>query len=98
MSQGPAFPQLIATPELAAGLDAGLELGHADTLSFVGVVIALYLVRKSSELFCLDVRIELDVQGALPVSIAPSFTGGAILLAGWCAEHGTQLRLALAEK
>ena len=42
-----------STSELVAGLGAGLELGRADTLSFVGVVIALYLVRKSSELFCL---------------------------------------------
>src|SRR4030095_381712 len=57
-----------------------------------------YLVRKSSELFCLDIRIELDVQGALSVSIAPPFTGGAVLLAGWRAKHGTQLRLALAGK
>jgi hypothetical protein len=87
-----------STSELVAGLGAGLELGQADTLSFIGVVIALYLVRKSSELFCLDVRIELDVQGALPVSIAPPFTGGAVLLAGWRTKHGTQLRLALAGK
>jgi hypothetical protein len=87
-----------STSELVAGLGAGLELGQADTLSFIGVVIALYLVRKSSELFCLDVRVELDIQGALPVSIAPPFTGGAILLAGWRAEHGTQLCLALAGK
>ncbi|MPZ36365.1 MAG: hypothetical protein GEV13_36370 [Rhodospirillales bacterium] len=57
--------------ELVAGLGAGLELGRADTLSFVGVVIALYLVRKSSELFCMNVRVELDNQGALSVSIAP---------------------------
>jgi len=87
-----------STSELVAGLGAGLELGQADTLSFIGVVIALYLVRKSSELFCLDIRVELDVQGALSVSIAPPFTGGAVLLAGWRAEHGTQLRLALAGK
>jgi hypothetical protein len=85
-----------STSELVAGLGAGLELGQADTLSFIGVVIALYLVRKSSELFCLDIRIELDVQGALSVSIAPPFTGGTVLLAGWRAKHGTQLRLALA--
>ena len=65
-----------STSELAAGLGAGLELGRADTLSFVGVVIALYLVRKSTELFCFNVRVELDVQGALSVSIAPKFTGG----------------------
>jgi hypothetical protein len=87
-----------AASELAAGLGAGLELGRAETLSFVGVVIALYLVRKSSELFCLNVRVELDNQGALPVSIAPKFAGGTVLLAGWRAEHGTQLRLALADK
>jgi hypothetical protein len=60
-----------STSELAAGLGAGLELGQTDTLSFIGVVIALHLVRKSSKLFCLDVRVELDIQGALPVSIAP---------------------------
>jgi hypothetical protein len=64
-----------------AGLGAGLELGQADTLSFVGVVIARYLVRKSTELFCMQVRVELDNQGALSV-----------------AEHGAQLRLALADK
>jgi hypothetical protein len=87
-----------STSELVAGLGAGLELGQADTLSFIGVVIALYLVRKSSELFCLDVGVELDVQRALPVAIAPPFTGGAVLLAGWRAEHGTQLCLALAGK
>jgi hypothetical protein len=87
-----------STSELVAGLGAGLELGQAGTLSFICVVIALYLVRKSSELFCLDVRVELDVQGALPVSIAPPFTWGAILLAGWRAKHGAQLRLALAGK
>ena len=45
----------------SSGLGAGLELGQTDTLSLVGVVIALYLVRKSAELFCLNVRIELDV-------------------------------------
>ena len=87
-----------STSELLTGLGAGLELGHADTPSFIGVVIALYLVRKSSELFCLDIRVELDIQGALSVSIAPPFTGGAVLLAGWRAEHGTQLHLALAGK
>jgi hypothetical protein len=81
-----------------AGLGAGLELGQTDTLSFVGVVIALYFIRKNTELFCLNVRVELDIQGALPVSIAPKFTGGAILLAGWRAEHATQLSLALADK
>jgi hypothetical protein len=86
------------TSELVAGLGTRLELGRADTLSFVGVVIALYLVRKRSELFCLNVWVKLDIQGALPVSIAPPFTGGPVLLAGWRAEHGTQFRLALADK
>jgi hypothetical protein len=75
-----------------------LELGQADTLSFVGVVIALYIVRKNTELSCLNVRVELDIQGALPVSIAPPLTGGAILLASWRTEHGAKLRLALADK
>ena len=81
-----------------AGLGAGLKLRRADTLSFIGVVIAPYLIRKSSILFCLEVGIELDVQGALPVSIAPPFTGGTILLAGWRAKHGAQLSLTLADK
>jgi len=81
-----------------AGLGAGLELGRADTLSFIGVVIALYFVRNSTELFCLNVRVELDNQGALSISIAPPFTGRAVLFAGWRAEHGTQLHLALADE
>jgi hypothetical protein len=88
--QGPA--------ELVAGLGAGLELGRPDALPFVSVVIALYLVPKSTELFCVNVWVELDNQGALSVSIAPKFTGRAVLLAGWRTEHGTQLRLALADK
>jgi len=73
-----------------------LELGQAETLSFIGVVIALYLVRKSSELLCLNVRVELDVQSALPVAIAPSLAGGTILLACRSAEQGSKLVLALA--
>ena len=81
-----------------AGLGAGLELGSAGALSFVSVVIALNLVRKSSELFCVNVRIELDNQGAMSVSIAPKFTERAVLLAGWRAENGTQLSLAFADK
>ena len=85
-------------PELVAGLGAGLELGPTDTLSLVGVVITFYLVPKSTELFCVNVRVELDNQGALSVSIAPKPAGRAVLLAGWCAEHGTQLCLALADK
>jgi hypothetical protein len=71
-------------------------LGQAETLSFIGVVIALYLVRKSSELLCLDVRIELDVHGALPVAITPSLAWWTILLACRSAEQGSKLVLALA--
>ena len=89
---------VFSTSELVPGLGARLELGRADTLSFIGVVIALHLVRKSSVLFCLNVGVELDVQGALSISIAPPFTGRTILLAGWRAEHGTELRLAFADK
>jgi hypothetical protein len=93
-------PQLLrfSTCELLAGLGAGLELGQADTLSFIGVVIALHLIRNSTVLFGLNVRVELDNQGALSVTIAPPFTRRAILLAGWRAEHGAQLRLALPGK
>jgi hypothetical protein len=75
-----------------------LELGRPDALPFVSVVIALYLVPKSTELFCVNVWVELDIQGALPVSIAPKFTGRAVLFAGWRTEHGAKLRLALADK
>jgi hypothetical protein len=69
-----------------------LELGQTDTLSLVGVVVALHLVPKSTELFGVNVGVELDNQGALSVSIAPKFTGGTVFLACWRAEHGTQLR------
>jgi hypothetical protein len=79
-----------------SGLNARLELGQAETLSFICVVIALYLVRKSSELLRLDVRKELDVQRALPVSIAPAFSWRAILLACWCPEQRPEFILALA--
>ena len=65
-----------STSELVAGLGAGLDLGRADTLSFVSVVVALYLVPKGTELFCVNVRVKLDNQGALSVSIAPKLTGG----------------------
>ena len=78
-----------------SGLNAGLELGQAETLSFIGVVIAPYLVRKSSELFGLDVWIELDVQRALPVPITPSFAWRTILLACGSAEQDSELILAL---
>jgi len=79
-----------------SGLNAGLELGQAETLSFICVVIALYLVRKSSELLGLDVRIELDVQRALPVSIPPSFAWRTILLTCGRPEQISELVLALA--
>jgi hypothetical protein len=83
---------------LVGGLGAGLKLGQADTPSFLGVVIALYLVRKSTVLLCLNVRVELDNEDASPVSIAPPFTGGPILLTGRRPKHGAQLCLALADK
>src|SRR5215475_2166851 len=82
----------------AFGLGAGLELGQATTFSFVGVVIALYLVRKSSELSRLDIRIELDVHCALPLSIVPGFSWSALLYACWWAKQGSQLALALADE
>jgi len=75
--------------ELAGSRSAGLYLGRAHTLPFVGAVIALYLVGKNSELLCLNVRVELDIQGALSVSVEPQFTGGPFFLAGWRAECGT---------
>jgi hypothetical protein len=71
-------------------------LGQAETLSFICVVIALYLVRKSSELLGLDVRIELDVQRALPVPIPPSFAWRTILLTGGRSEQISELVLAFA--
>src|SRR5258708_16901255 len=86
---------LRSTSGLASGLNAGLELGQAESLSFICVVIALYLVRKSSELLGLDVRIELDIQRALPVPITPSFAWRTILLAGGSPEQGSELILTL---
>src|SRR5258707_15047780 len=82
----------------AFGRGTGLELGQATTFSFIGVVIALYLVRKSSELSRLHIRIELDVDGALPFSITPGLPWGALLHARWWAEQGAQLALALADQ
>src|SRR5215510_12978829 len=84
------------TSGLTSGLNAGLELGQAETLSFVCVVIAVYLVRKSSELLGLDIRVELGIQRALPVAITPRLGWRAILLACWGAEQGPELVLALA--
>src|SRR5215813_10344975 len=78
------------------GLGTGLELGQATTFSFIGVVIALYLVRKSSELPRLDIRIELDVDGALPFSVMPGFPWCTLLHACWWAEQGSEFALALA--
>jgi hypothetical protein len=72
-----------------------LELGQAETLSFICVVIALYRVRKGSELLRLDVRKELDVQAALPVSIEPPLAWWLIQLFGWGAEQSPDLVLAL---
>src|SRR5258708_27695706 len=80
------------------GLSAGLELGQAPSFSFICVVIALYLVRKSSELARLHIRIELDVDGALPFSITPGFSWCAILHGCWWAEQGTKVALALADE
>jgi hypothetical protein len=44
----------------------------------------------------LDVRVELDIQGALPVAITPSLAWRAILLACGSAEQCSELILALA--
>ena len=78
------------------GLSPRLELGQAKTLSFIGIVIALYLVGKGSELLRLDVRKELDVQGALPISIDPSLARWLIQLFGGGPEQSPDLLLALA--
>ena len=81
---------------LAVG--AGPELGQAAAPSFIGVVIALHLVRKGSELPRLDVRIELDVDAALPLAVVPGLAWRALLHAGWRAEQGAQVALALADE
>src|SRR5579871_3461878 len=83
---------------VAFGLGTGLELGQATTFSFVGVVIALYLVRKSSEPLRLHIRVELDVDGALPVTIMPGLSWRAFLHAAWWAEQASQGVLALADQ
>src|SRR5258708_37226724 len=82
----------------AFGRGTGLELGQATTFSFIGVVIALYLVRKSSELSRLHIRIELDVDRALPLSVMPGFPRRAFLHARWWAEQGAHFALALADQ
>ena len=74
----------------------GLELGQAETSSFIGVVIALHLVRKCSELLGLDVRIELDVQRASAVAVAPALARRLVFLAVGRAEQSPKLALALA--
>src|SRR5437899_5195257 len=79
-------------------LGTGLELGQATTFSFIGVVIALYLVRKSSELPRLHIRVELDVDGALPFSVMPGLSWCAFLHARWWAEQGSEFALALADE
>src|SRR5215470_13273153 len=76
------------------GLSPRLELGQAKTFSCIGIVIALYLVRKGSELLRLDVRKELDVQGALPISIDPPLAGWLIELFGGGPEQSPDLLLA----
>jgi hypothetical protein len=75
--------------QLVGSRSARLHLGRAHTLPLVGAVIALYLVGKNSELLCLNVRVELDIQGALSVSVEPQFAGGPFFLAGWRAQRGT---------
>src|SRR5262245_57307686 len=79
----------------APGLNPRLELGQAKTSSFIGVVVALHRVRKGGELLCLDVRKELDVQGALPISIEPPLAGWLAELFGGRAEQSPQLVLTL---
>src|SRR3954466_6692803 len=79
-------------------LGAGPDAGHAIALSFIGVVIALYLVRKGSELPRLHVWIQLDVDAASPIPIVPGFAWGAFLHACWRAEHGAYLAFALAHE
>ncbi len=70
---------------LTTGLNAGLELGHAETSSFICAVIALHLVRNSCKLLGLDIRIELDVHRALTVPIPPLLAWRVFLLACWSA-------------
>jgi hypothetical protein len=62
----------------APGLNPRLELGQAKASCFIGITIALYCVQKACELLGLDVRKELDIQGALPVSIEPPLAGWLI--------------------
>jgi hypothetical protein len=70
-------------------------MGQEETHTIDAGVIALYLIRKGSELLGLNVRVELDVQRALPVSIAPSLAWRTILLACWGAEQRPEFGLAL---
>ena len=72
-----------------------MELGQAEASCFIGVVIALYRVRKGCELLCLDVRKELDIQGALPVSIKPPLAWWQIHLFAGRAKQSAEFALAL---
>src|SRR5262245_50914647 len=76
-------------------LNPGLELGQAKAFSFIGIVIAPYRVRQASELLCLDVRKELDGQGALPIPIDPPLAWWLLQLFGRGAEQGPEFVLAL---
>src|SRR5262245_14831440 len=75
-----------------------LELGQAETSSFVGIVIALYRVRQGAELLRRDFRKELHVQSALAVSIAPPLARRLIELFRGRAEQGPELVLALSDE
>jgi hypothetical protein len=79
----------------APGANPRLELGQAETSSFIGIVIALYHVRKGSELLRLDVRKKLEVQGALPVSIKPPLAWWLIQLFRGGAEQSPEVVFAL---
>jgi hypothetical protein len=75
-----------------------LELCKAETPSFIGVVLAPYLVRKSSELLRLDVRVELNVQRASLGSVTPSFAWRLILFSGGRSEQSPEFALALSDE
>jgi hypothetical protein len=80
------------------GLVAGLEMGKAAAFSFIGAVIALYLVRKSSELAGLHIRIEMDIECALTVPVVPGLARCALFLAARRPKQGTNLAFAFADE
>src|SRR6186713_1680173 len=84
-----------AAPSTRAWLGAGPEAGQAVASSFIGVVIALHLVRKGSKLPRLHIGIELHVEAAAPIPVVPGLAGGAFLHAGRRAEHRPHLAFAL---